>query len=141
MWFCCQEGVLQVLYTRGSFKPFQCAKRAFCYFIQAYGKLVNIDHLIYFCDIRLYWGRVVTVRTRAAGMITGQYPCRNHGVVTVQQSQYSSHSHGEVGMSIARYVIVTIKVSLLKSKYVHVLRPCHANVIIILCYYQPLILV
>ena len=33
--------------------------------------------------------------------------------------------------SISRQVLVTIKVSMLKSKYVHRLRPCNANVIII----------
>ena len=42
------DNVLQLLrvdYTQGSFKHFQCAKQAFCYFSQAYGKSVNIDHL------------------------------------------------------------------------------------------------
>ena len=53
----------------------------------------------------------------------------------------SSHVHSEVGRSISRYILVIIKVSLLKSKYVHGLRACNTNVIIILSYYQLLILV
>ena len=44
-------------------------------------------------------------------------------------------------LKIDRYTLVTFKVSLLKSKYVHGIRPCHTNVIIISSYYQPLFLV
>ena len=56
----------------------------------------------------------------AAVPVTGQYLCRNHG-------------HMKVGRSIARYILVTIKVSLLKSEDVHRICPSNANVIIIFC--------
>ena len=43
----------------------------------------------------------------------------------------SINGHRELGRYISCYVLVTIKVSILKSKYVHVLCPCNVNVIII----------
>ena len=58
----------------------------------------------------------VIVRTRTE--VTGKSMC-------------SSHGHGELCRSISCYVLVTIKVPMMKSKYVHGLRPCNANVIII----------
>ena len=67
------------------------------------------------------------------------YPCirHGHGAIPVQKSranncaavpvrgQYlcSNHGHMKVGKSIARYVLVTIKVTLLKSEDVHRLGP------------------
>ena len=48
------------------------------------------------------------------------------GAIIMQQS-----GHGKVGGSIARYVLVNIKISMLKSEDVHRLCPSDANVIII----------
>ena len=55
--------ILRVVYTRGIFKNFQCAGWEFCYFSQAYGKLVNIDYLVYFFNSRLYWRRIYDLFT------------------------------------------------------------------------------
>ena len=114
--------LLGVVYTRASFKPFECAKRSFCYFNQA---SVNRSILTIWYSFAIVESIEDELKTNG----NSTYPC------------ISSHSHGEVGRSICCYILVTIKVSLLKSKYLHGLRPCKANIIIILCYYQPLLLV